>query len=448
MHSIYSTNIFNYGKVIFIFSFLFNINYCLIVIPFNIKDIPKKQNLQYIYTSLEIGEPKKEIYSIINFSNSLFYFANDSIINLTSNSYISSYSNTFNLISKINNTSFPSNLKNIISEKFYFCTDIDCNNKKSYILSPILYPEIDISEKIYPIIDLQINNWNKSFNFIHILKTKNIINNYYWTIKFNDLSNGKIIIGDLPHNYEKNNKIFKEKNLKLINTYSKQNKIFWGIQFSAIKFDKITMTDLMLGKIEPKILEIFGSYEYINKIEEIFFKKYKDNNICRRIFDEVNGEDVFRFICDKNLFNKTDIYLFPNLTLINVELNYSFILTGEELFIEKNDKIYFMIVSKVGATEGHWDLGRIFLYKYQFVMDNDNNLIGIYKESGGEEEEKQEQPKKNYASIIIILIIVLGIIFIAIGVILALIKKNICKNRKKRLSELDDDFMYLTKDKE
>ena len=315
-------------------------------------------------------------------------------------------------------------------------------------MSPILYPEIDISEKIYPIIDLQINNWNKSFNFIHILKTKNIINNYYWTIKFNDLSNGKIIIGDLPHNYEKNNRIFNRKNLKLINTYSKQNKIFWGIQFSAIKFDKITMTDLMLGKIEPKILEIFGSYEYINKIEEIFFKKYKDNNICRRIFDEVNGEDVFRFICDKNLFNKTDIYLFPNLTLINVELNYSFILTGEELFMEKNDKIYFMIVSKVGATEGHWDLGRIFLYKYQFVMDNDNNLIGIYKESGGEEEEKQEQPKKNYASIIIILIIVLGIIFIAIGVILALIKKNICKNRKKRLSELDDDFMYLTKDKE
>ena len=98
MHSIYSTNIFNYGKIFFIFYFLFNINYCLIVIPFYIKDIPKKQNLQYIYTSLEIGEPQKEIYSIINFSNSLFYFANDSIINLTTNSYISSYSNTFNVI--------------------------------------------------------------------------------------------------------------------------------------------------------------------------------------------------------------------------------------------------------------------------------------------------------------------------------------------------------------
>ena len=134
--------------------------------------------------------------------------------------------------------------------------------------------------------------------------------------------------------------------------------------------------------------------------------------------------------------------------MINIELNYSFIFTGEELFMEKNDKIYFMIVSKIGTTQGHWDLGRIFLYKYQFVMDNDNNLIGLYKDSGVEEEKKQESTKKNSVSIIIILIIVLGLIFIAIGIILALIKKNICKNRKKRLSELDDDFMYLTKDKE
>ena len=447
MHSIYSTNIFNYGKIIFIFSFLLNIKCNLIVIPFIIKDIPKKQNQQYIYSSIEVGEPPNKINSIINFSNSLFYFGNEPTINLTTNSYISSNSNSFNLISSIKDSSFPYDLKNIISEKLYFCTDIDCNNKNSYILSPILYPDININEKIFPIIDLQITNENKSFNFIHILKAKNIINNYYWTIKFKDLSNGNIIIGDLPHNYEKNNNIFKEKNLKLINTYSKQNKIFWGIQFSAIKFAHITMTDLMLGKLEPKILEIFGSYEYIIKIEEIFFKKYKDDGICRRIFDELNGEDVFRFTCDKNLFNKTDINLFPNLTLINVELNYSFILTGEELFMEKDDKINFMIVSKVGLTEGHWDLGRIFLHKYQFVMDNDNNLIGIYKESG-EQEEKQLSPKKNYLTIIIILIIVLGLIFIAIGVILALIKKNLCKNRKKRLSELDDDFMYLTKDKE
>ena len=69
----------------------------------------------------------------------------------------------------------------------------------------------------------------------------NIIDNYYWTIHFQNLSAGKIIIGDLPHNYEKEK--YNEKKLKFINTYSKENKIFWGIQFSAIKFEEITMTD-------------------------------------------------------------------------------------------------------------------------------------------------------------------------------------------------------------
>ena len=444
MHFIYSTNIFNHGIIIFIFSFLLSINCNIIVIPFSIKDIPKKQNQQYIYTSIEIGEPPKKIDSIINFSNSFFYFSNEPSINLT-NSYNSSNSNTFNVISNINISSIPTDIKNLISEQFYFCIDINCVNKKKYILSPILFPNININEKIFPKIDLQINSANKSFNFIHILKSKKIIDNYYWTIKFHNFSNGEIIIGDLPHNYEKNNNIFKEKNLKFINTYSQQNKIFWGIQFTAIKFGEITMTDIMIGKIIPNILEIFGSYEYLTKIEELFFEKYKENFVCKRIFDEVNGEDVFRFTCDKNLFNKNDINLFPNLTLINVELNYSFVFTGEELFMEKNDKINFMIVTKIGRTEYEWDLGRIFLYKYQFVMDNDNNLIGIYKES---EEEEEELPKQNnYILIIVILIIVLGFIFLALGIILALIKKNLCKNRKKRLSELDEDFIYLTKDK-
>ena len=183
MHFIYSTNIFNHGIIIFIFSFLLSINCNIIVIPFSIKDIPKKQNQQYIYTSIEIGEPQKKIDSIINFSNSFFYFSNEPSINLT-NSYNSSNSNTFNVISNINISSIPTDIKNLISEQFYFCIYINCVNKKKYILSPILYPNININEKIFPKIDLQINSANKSFNFIHILKSKKILDNYYWTIKF------------------------------------------------------------------------------------------------------------------------------------------------------------------------------------------------------------------------------------------------------------------------
>ena len=145
------------------------------------------------------------------------------------------------------------------------------------------------------------------------------------------------------------------------------------------------------------------------------------------------------------MFNKSDIDLFPNLTLVNVELNYSFVFTGEELFMEKNDNIYFMIVSKVGKTDGEWDLGRIFLYKYQFVIDNDNNLIGIYKEK----ENNNEPKEKNYTMLIIILSILLINLIIALVVVIYYIRKNICKTRKRRLSEIsDEDYIYFTHIKE
>ena len=199
----------------------------------------------------------------------------------------------------------------------------------------------------------------------------------------------------------------------------------------------------MIGKIEPNILEIFGSYEYINATEVYFFEKYKKNQICRRIFDKINGEDVHRIICDKDKFSKTDIELFPNLTLTNVDLNYSFIFTGEELFMEKDNKIYFMIVSKVGRTEGEWELGRIFLNKYQFVMDSDNNLIGIYKDKIEDNESKE---KNNTMLILIISILILNFL-IGLGVIIYYIRKNVCKS-KKRLPELDDEIFESTNEKD
>ena len=430
-------------QTVSLFILIIQTNSNLIVIPFINKEISGEDNHQYIYTQIEIGDPPQKIDSLLNFQESYFHISNitNSNINLNS-SYNSSLSSSFKILSTTN----ISNFNNIISEKIYFYTEINCENenKKKYNISPILYPEININESLFNIIGLQTsNNIDKSFNIINIIKKLNIIDNYFWTINIDsNLTEGKIIIGDLPHNYEKK---LADKNLTFINTYSKENKIFWGLQFSAIKFEQRTITDLMIGKIEPNILEIFGSYEYINAIEEIYFEKYKKGNVCRKKFDKINGEDIFRFVCDKNMFNKSDIDLFPNLTLISVELNYSFVFTGEELFMEKNDDIYFMIVSKVGKTDGEWDLGRIFLYKYQFVMDNDNNLIGIYKEKDNNNEPKD----KNYTMLIIILSILLINLIIALVVVIYYIRKNICKTRKRRLSEIsDEDYIYFTHIKE
>ena len=73
------------------------------------------------------------------------------------------------------------------------------------------------------------------------------------------------------------------------------------MHISSIKFYGLTISDNMIGRIEPKILEIFASYEYITSIEKIYFQKYIENQICRRIWDELDGEDIFRFLCEYSI---------------------------------------------------------------------------------------------------------------------------------------------------
>ena len=294
---------------------------------------------------------------------------------------------------------------------------------------------------MFPIIGLQIENKNKSFNFINILKNKDIINDNLWTIKFNNINEGLIIIGDFSHN----------SHTQFVNTYSIKNKIYRGFHISSIKFRGLTLNDYMIGRIEPKVLEIFGSYEYLTSIEKIFFQNYIENNICRRILDVIEREDVFRFTCQRDKFNKSDINSFPQLNIVNTEMNYTFVFAGEELFMEKDDKILFQIVAKSGRTDWKWVIWRIFLLKYKFIFDNQNNLVGIYKINDNEDnnnEQKRINDNKNQIYYILLIIILITILLVLIVIFIYLVynKKWLCKIRKKRISELDDDFIYIPND--
>ena len=431
-------------KYLLIIISIFKIKTDLIILPFEMKEVPGKKNQQYIYTSFEIGEPQQKIEGEITFKNSTFFMIyNSSLVNV---SFAPSSSQSFSLISKNVSIRDLDESLYLAQESFSFYSDMNCQIKKKYESIPVVVPS-DKNTSLSPIIGLQIEKQNKSLNFIDILKAKKITNNYYWTIKFNNLNNGTIIIGDLPHIYDHDN--YQENNLQFVNTYSTKNKLYWGMHISSIKYYGITKTDNIIGKIDPKILEIFGSYEYITSIGKIFFQKYIDEQICRRIWDEINGEDVFRFICEKSKFNTTDINEFPPIKLVNTEMNYTFEFGGKELFHEKDDKYIFQIVAKTGRTDGEWILGRIFLFKYQIMFDNDNNLIGIYKLANESKQPEKVDDKKNNRNIYIILIILLITFLIIIsGLLVYMIynKKGICKNRKKRITELDDDFVYIPKD--
>ena len=127
-------------------------------------------------------------------------------------------------------------------------------------------------------------------------------------------------------------------------------------------------------------------------------------------------------------------------------MNYSFVFNGDELFQEKEDKIIFLIVANSGRTDGEWFLGRIFLLKCQIIFDNENNLIGIYKKNHENKKIKINNKIRNLFFLLIAILIIILLILITSFTYIIYTKKGLCKNRKKRLSELDDDFIYIPKD--
>ena len=176
---------FYFIKYFFIIIILLKIQCNLIVLPIQIKEITEKNNQNFIYTSFYMGEPQQKIEAEINFQNSSF-FMSSKYSNSINSTYNLSSSQTFSIIS--NNISMDSLEEGYIAEdNFYFYSDLYCQTTKKYDSIPVIFPQTE-NRTLSPKIGLQIENKNKSLNFINILKYKNITSNYYWTIKFNNLN--------------------------------------------------------------------------------------------------------------------------------------------------------------------------------------------------------------------------------------------------------------------
>ena len=113
---------------------------------------------------------------------------------------------------------------------------------------------------------------------------------------------------------------------------------------------------------------IFAGVKYINEIDDNFFKKYRDNNICFFRTITIKPNMFILFECLKsNKYTEFSVNEFPTLYLYNKKLNYTFELTYKDLFEEINDIYYFLIAYDLRDTN-EWKLGKPFLKKYTFVF--------------------------------------------------------------------------------
>ena len=302
--------------------------------------------------------------------------------------------------------------------------------------------------------------------FLKKLKNKNLIDDYFWSIFYDNKENNKqdqgfILIGNLPDElnidlgyYPKH--YFKEKNKKLINadlsgetvlnkfkvdeicTYKSNNKDKIDTIIFNNSNDLNIEIDFNSGGIEaPIILQ--------NYLEENFFIEYISKEQC--FFSSFNITNLkYFFYCKKDEAVLSNIEkTFPIFKFRSNDFNYTFELSYKDLFIEENDYLFCLLIFDLNSNNNGWIMGKPFAKKYQFFFNPDKKSIIFYSLNN---EGENENPNSN--NNILIFIILGGIIFILLIIIGILVWKYLLREkylRKKRANELDDDYEYTQKKK-
>ena len=484
-------------KIFIILAYIFSFIYCqeIVSIPFNSqynrknkKSITSLDDLAdtNLYTKISIGEPSHEIQAFLSVQHS--YFSISSSKNIKNiNDFQSHYniikSNSFKNI-LTGRTLAEANYNSMAMEKFKL--NIFNYKKREYYNTSIndmifIYNNKDnVNEKSYYLnIGFQIINQKffkerEKYNFITQLKKREIIGNYDWSIFFkkgpnnngNFLYNpeylinakGEILIGDLPNNYNPNN--FNIQQLK--KTYSKYTPLLfkWGLEFKNIYFYKnnnesniisnkngtnmenISVTDVQININQYIIL---SPLIYFYKIKTYFFDYYIKEGICK-----INEGIEYKTIsCEKSKkFGIDNLKKFPSLFMEHHEFNYTFEFTYEDLFLEKDNNYWFLVaLSSFKNDLEEWNMGIIFLRKYNLIFNQDTKTISFYN-TNIIIEDIDDKKWNRIALISILTIILIGIFFI-IGIIYIYICKKIFKSYKgkKRINHIYDNSDYIKEDK-
>ena len=453
---------FKLQKILFIFT-LINISYNLstkiVTLPFNelstdsptefnsstISKLFENQYKNQIYTILKIGKPEQSMMCIFNSENSIFLVGSyDDCYLKKEYNYSMSESSSSKIVEKYEGDEYDPGYS-IINETIQLYTDISLKRLEEVQDFQLRYEEPkkswggdDPIDKIFcGEIGFQINNAkNPLVKFIKQLKDANFINLYVLTMKYDSENSGYFYIGEYPHIYD--NKNFKEK--QLMTTYAIPKSSF--AQF-RILMDEIYVIDSNKTKYNLRDNEVYfhtelglieGPLEYYNYVNNHFFNKYLQKNICSSYKASINLNYYNITICedDKN-FNMSE---FPILYFYHRELNLTFSLDYKDLFKKINNNKYLFLVSYSSFSSSYWNLGKPFLKKYQITLNLDAKTISFYNFDIKDDKDENSEINNSNNIILIIIGFVLTVALIGITIYFTIQLKD---KRRRRANELNDD---------
>ena len=451
-------------RKIFIFIILLKFSYLYLIFPFktrktyininekNLTKIFRSLIYNHIYINLEIGHPRQIIDAFLIMEKTQFYLSeqnNDINTNSPNPSIEDVGSNIENFYNK--NKSDAIEITNITRNTYYG------GPHEGKVIKDYLYFKLDSNEVIKIKFNTTLYNTtlgnmpaklglgfinyqgDKDYNFIYQLKSNDIINSYFWMINYTSDYEGNFIIGEQPHIFDPIN--FKENELSQTNPFV--NPTMDGL---GLKFDEIFFRN---RSFRPYFECIFKyEFNYIRGIPEIeqeldkYFNKSIENGTCFKEYVEYPyGPNKF-YYCNKEKYKDNIIY-FPPLIFEHKELNFTFELDYKDLFMEKDDKLILMIFFFDSGMK--WNLGKPFLRKYPFLINQDSKKIGFYKRNN---DNNKNNNIENRSIILKIILIILGLfILLVIGIFIGKYYFNNKKNHKS-INIIDDEYDYQTKDDE
>ena len=437
-----------------------------VILPFNTKKLNSSSftSKTNYYTLLSIGQPQKtvEMYLILKRYN--FYLGKGLCYSNSFSDYIPHKSETFKNYSDYQYAiDLLENATNATDNYFLYTNDL--NLKKNitikdmqfyYGINTFIAESVD-NETICGIIGFNAYYFDHKYKenfFMSILKQKDVISSYSFSFIFSNNYNKNTIFSKnnkydnylvIGMNETEISKTFNSNDLRTIYINKTYTTSDWRISIDEFFFDYSYFTNINTNKklrssntmanfdnefdfiISPKTdFDFFYNY---------FFKIYTEENICT--LNETN-ESYYNFYyisCDIN-FQK-QINKFPNINFMIRDINYTFTLTYKDLFIEFNQKIYFMLVKNDYSY--FWIFGNIFFKKFPLIFDYDKKTITFIILNNTINNEKGF--RFNF------LLFFIGGVCIIIGICFGvIIGKIICnKNKRKKANELVDDYDYNLK---
>ena len=249
---------------------------------------------------------------------------------------------------------------------------------------------------------------------------------------------GNLIIGEQPHIFDPD--YYKDKELYVSYTFLDDMIYNWGLLFDEIIFGDIHFRHYHGCELRYEINYIKGNSEIEKELDK-FFNESIINGTCYKENIKYNDITYRFFYCDKDKYQNNMKY-FKNLEFYHYEFNYTFSLNNKDLFVEKYDKLILMIFFDDIPFDIY--LGKPFLRKYSFLINQDLNILSFYKTTKEKGSEKDNNNNNFILKIVLIVICVIILFFLGI-----IIGKYFYKERKKnKINNIDEDYDYLSKNEE